>query len=1065
MDIFVSSRDRSPAPVFGVVLLLFVSLCNDFLSYIGGESLDDTNMSNTPNRQEQTTGCFAGQLSQPEPSVTDINASPSDPNAEGLDTKYCSYSFVGLRREDQFWTTKESLCDVELDASSTELLNIRDVMTSLPDDPAERARVHWRAVPSLREIWELERRRMASLLSTEDDFLNSAPDDEEEGVTTLQSAAKDGPSLPGSRLALRGSKRLYDPSPGLEDDYRRALGDIATRHSNFVQRVDSAFKGDGPAVFSPKTQAQTDSLGLSTPSSSQDEALAALNALGEQFGGDFEQINLRSQVVAQASQLSSLSPQTPNSRLNGGSLRSSPLSQVAPLTQADIEEIQEATAFGHSLERGESVLGDLTAGSPSADPFTLTPHENEYDSDEDVFHEEEKLGEEGFARSLSMLATQQPSVATDEHKKEKGDGEDIEVWDIASQMPDDSADGAFDGGVGNFLLSQADRAIETIREEDACSLSIDEEEDGRFHASNEDDIGDDLSDANAIDKDCTLYQESQERCSAEMSSESEKQHEVISSIPQCTTLRKGEYVLPQNSSLVPRRGDCNAKNAKGWHAVHKTRGRPQPWLRLCPAYKMESREEEVTLTTLFCSNHKKNVFVEPVRRPPSSHQARTWLKKMERKEKDSLRKAITKDIKKKRKRVELVIDDNTRKLVAASAPNTSQKKRRVAFSNDVVHQSSCQVFQVEEIQVESTSNSQMSQSPYQSQSSLLSLSQDEEDTREDNHQGSSSQKDGANNFQSPLASMGSQGSAGSSRQTEGVSSVRAYSAFDPSCTMGHGEGVSPLSAADALEGIGQQGGKIHVAGGGGLKGEAGATSTNSLPSAPTPLSIFSIEVHVQCRTGKAGAHDSKTIAMRPDPSRDKVAACVYLYARDPGGGEAIEILERGVLFTPVEAEIVGNASEDINRFVRKSLGISIDRAKVEMLRSERQLLLRLASIVKYKDPDALMSWDTQGAGLGYLIERGVVIGKGPAASNNGDANENNASRRGKEIDMVKLLGRIIKKTTTSTSSSLVPHEQQQEGGENGNEWSGSGLGSDWDERVGAGAAAASIVSVCLFISA
>ena len=241
---------------------------------------------------------------------------------------------------------------------------------------------------------------MASLLSKEDNFLNSAPDDEEEGVTTLQSAVKDGPSLPGSRLAVRGSKRLYDPSPGLEDDYRRALGNIATRHSNFVQRVDSAFKGDGPAVFSPKTQAQTDSLGLSTPSSSQDEALAALNALGEQFGGDFEQINLRSQVVAQASQLLSLSPQTPNSRLNGGSLRSSPLSQVAPLAQADIEEIQEATAFGHSLERGESVLGDLTAGSSSVDPFTLTPHENEYDSDEDVFHEEEKLGEEGFARSL-----------------------------------------------------------------------------------------------------------------------------------------------------------------------------------------------------------------------------------------------------------------------------------------------------------------------------------------------------------------------------------------------------------------------------------------------------------------------------------------------------------------------------------------------------------------------------------------------------------------------------------------------------------------------------------------
>ncbi len=986
--------------------------------------------SDTPNRYQQ----HAGGLSQPEPSNT---ATPFD-KASPASSLPCQYSSSGLLpKEDQFWTAKESLCDVELDACCTDLLNIRDVMTSLPDDPDERARVHWRAVPSLREIWELERRRMASLLSKEDDFLNSPPDSEESKVAhTLD--VKGGPSLPGARLALRGNHRLYDPSPGLEDDYRRALGDIVSRHADFLQRVDNAFKGDGPAVFSPGPQAT--SLGLSTPSSSQDEALAALNALGEQFGGF-----MKLQPQAQASQLSSLSPQTPNSRADNGIFRSSPLSQVAPLTQADLEDIHEATAFGQSLERDESVLGDLTAESSSIGRFTMTPHDNEDDSDEDVFHEEEKLGEEGFARSLSMLATQLPSSSDELAEEEYRPGIERQANDHQFSASAEGTTRNFAASSGKHLMRQADRAIETICEEDDHSFSSDDDdEEERYHESNCDGDGSDQSDGSVVDNGCTIYQNSPEKFSTEMSCESGREDNVNSSIPQCTSLRRGEFILPQDSSLLPRRRECSPKKVKGWHAVHKVRGRPQPWLRLSAAYEKDS-EEEITPTTLVCSDRERNVFVEPLKRPPSSRQVRAWWSKIKRK--NSAHKSTTKDARKNRNA--LVIDDNTRKLVAASAPSTSQKRRRVAFANDVV-QSSCQVFQVEEIPIESDCKSQMSQSPYQSQSSMLSFSQD--DGNQADLSSSLQKGDSSNTQTTPPGSIRSHGSADSSHQTQGSTSGKAYSAFDPSFTMGHVDGMSPLST-DVLDGIGQQGGKIHVAGGGGLKGQANLSNASHLPSAPTPLTIMSIEVHVQCRTGKAGAHDSKTIAMRPDPRRDKVAACVYLFARDPGGGEAIEILERGVLFTPVEAEIVGQAREDVDRLVRKSLGISMDRAKAEMLRNERQLLLRLASIVKYKDPDALMSWDTQGGGLGYLIERGVALAKGPAASSSGDANEDSTSKRGKEIDMVKLLGRIIKKTTSSSSS---PDEQQE--GEQNNEWSGSGLGSDWDERVGAGAAAASIVS-------
>ena len=1002
--------------------------------------------SDTPSRyQQHAAGTFAGGLSQPEPSST---ATPFDttptPTTSPTSSLPCQYSSSSLLPEDQFWTVKESLCDVEVDACCTDLLNIRDVMTSLPDDLDERARVHWRAVPSLREIWELERRRMASLLSKEDDFLNSPPDSEESKVAhTLDE--KGGPSLPGARLALRGNHRLYDPSPGLEDDYRRALGDIVSRHADFLQRVDNAFKGDGPAVFSPGPQAT--GLGLSTLSSSQDEALAALNALGEQFGSSIEQMKLRSQV-AQASQLSSLSPQTPNSRAGNGTFRSSPLhvSQVVPLTQADLEDIQEATTFGQSLERDESVFGDLTGESSSIGRFTMTPDDNEDDSDEDVFYEEEKLGEEGFSRSLSMLATQLPSSSDELAEEEYPPGIERQANDHQFGASAEGAASNFAASSGNHLMRQADRAIETICEEEDHSFSNDDEdEEERYHESNCDGDGGDRSDGSVVDNGCTLYQSSPEKFSTEMSCESGREDIVNSPFSQCTSLRRGKFILPQDSSLLPRRRECSPKKVKGWHAVHKVRGRPQPWLRLSAAYEKESGQE-ITPTTLFCSDRERNVFVEPLKRPPSSRQVSDWWSKIKRK--NCAHKSATKDARKNRNA--LVIDDNTRKLVAASAPSTSQKRRRVAFANDVV-QSSCQVFQVEEIPIENDCKSQMSQSPYQSQSSMLSFSQD--DGNQADLSSSLQKGDSSNTHTTPPGSIRSHGSADSSHQTQGSSSGKAYSAFDPSFTMGHVDGMSPLSA-DALDGIGQQGGKIHVAGGGGLKGQANLANASHLPSAPTPLTIISIEVHVQCRTGKAGAHDSKTIAMRPDPSRDKVAACVYLFARDPGGGEAIEILERGVLFTPVEAEIVGQARENVDRFIRKSLGISMDRAKVEMLRNERQLLLRLASIVKYKDPDALMSWDTQGGGLGYLIERGAALAKGPAASSSGGAYEDSTSKRGKEIDMVKLLGRIIKKTTSSSSS---PDEQQE--GEQNNEWSGSGLGSDWDERVGAGAAAASIVSL------
>lgn len=76
----------------------------------------------------------------------------------------------------------------------------------------------------------------------------------------------------------------------------------------------------------------------------------------------------------------------------------------------------------------------------------------------------------------------------------------------------------------------------------------------------------------------------------------------------------------------------------------------------------------------------------------------------------------------------------------------------------------------------------------------------------------------------------------------------------------------------------------------------------------------------------------------------------------------------------------------------------------------------------------IQSWDTQGAGLGYLIERGFIV----------------------EQDLATLLGRTPKQAKKSMNGS------EEKG------WQGSGLGGDWDDKVGAGAAASSVVSLILF---
>ena len=121
-------------------------------------------------------------------------------------------------------------------------------------------------------------------------------------------------------------------------------------------------------------------------------------------------------------------------------------------------------------------------------------------------------------------------------------------------------------------------------------------------------------------------------------------------------------------------------------------------------------------------------------------------------------------------------------------------------------------------------------------------------------------------------------------------------------------------------------------------------------------------------------------------------------------------------------------------------------------------MFRLAAKVLAIDPDMLISWDTQGLGIGYLVERGAALSR---LAHDGEAKT--------EIDMVRLLGRSRKTNNEKVRSAQIydtfagsKTSNQSTNLKDKDQWKGSGLGSDWDERVGAGAAAASVSGRLVF---
>lgn len=820
----------------------------------------------------------------------------------------------------EYWLKKQTSCDLEFDSTVQQLLNVLDVMTALPSPLEERQKIHWRAVPSLREIWEQERKRMSILLPPENDFLSCIEkkeevveseentDDDSDGEVIQRNSdfesntpqftlnVKKGHSIPGARLAVKGVKRLFGTSVGLEADFRRALEEIVSRHKRHIDDVDKSMKQGRVLAYNPNCITSAANNYVLTPD--LDEGIEALAALGDQFSQG-------SAVVDDDDDLKAKSPNNHNPISEFVATITSKLNAVknyspAPLSQKDVEEEIQMLSFGNSVDDGDT-----------SDEFD--------EEDADFLVEEERMGEAGLEKALTQLATQAMDMNAESAVAFGNETEDLNFEqnygcanfsgeDVIGELFSDDEEG------NNVQLNECTNDFEE---------SQNDSKDSRSRLSN-------LSQSSEVS--APNYENGRfivEGNNATPESMNQLSGGGLSPIHTILDLPTGDLTVEPHQSANLRCGEImkqlkqSNSISKPWHTMTSVDFETSPpWF----AFQWNGPGASPTMP---------NSFFEPVKRPPSYSQVKSWTR-----------------------------DQRKRAAPYTMRSNHLAKQQKNAAARRSIDRSGV-------IEVKANEKNQDS------------------------------------------------------------SFLTAYTQF--SQLEGSVEG-SP----DPLAGLGHQGGLVQISTGGGLKTQINTSTTF------TPLTIMSIEIHVQCRVS---IKDQKQIAMVPDSSRDAVFAVVYVYCRDPGGGESLSILEKGCVLVMIEAKGHSSSTIPINT-INATLGASLD-ASVEIVKTEANLLLRIASIVKQADPDVLVSWDTQGEGIGYLVERGVAIST-PSST---------------RIDMARLLGRTprlivpdVVANDTTNFNTFGGIEGLQQRTEDGHSWIGSGLGAEWDDRVGSGAAASSIVS-------
>lgn len=965
--------------------------------------------------------------------------------------------------------SKGTIADVEIDCTVRDLRNVDAVLKTLPSDIIERDKIQWRAVPSLHEIWRQERQRMAKLLAPEQDFLSprqSPPLDEHTALPpkipfTLN--VKQGAERSGAKLAVKGMKSLVKVTYGLEESFERSLRQILTRHKNAIEQADQNLlqaQDPSPPFSTPvvaRPRAERPNL---TPN--MDEAIEALASLSRaavttpktpSFGDAIDALACLENVPA-------VGYNTPRNLDTPKSLRSHlgrdmdmedavhafslPASQEsqppAGLSYPSSQEMQhdsdpltiiDPVVLSQRIDRGDSIFQDASAGLEILEEYidaeTLLPFESlDFGEDRCRVRFTTVSDPQGTIRICGNLYShcrrEGHNHCNHQDRAHPGYYKTVTTGTFVDGILDTSHE-EHDDEQSKEKFEQALSILATqIPSAGAGSLSGQESQRNRRLTNlvqvsgNPPRMGMDFAEEKALDS--SGQGENDSDCDSFVG-------DNVASAEKAETVVNAPEVYPAwvtPASQPPCKAALTTIHGIVLHSTTSRTCITPEWLLHAACYGSNTNEPVIATAP-----ERTNAYVQPVRAPPSTRKVRSWCRKrcltIGNGRKRQIKAKVDANVE---IAPQLEIDSNTRQVVAI---DSESDKGRANLDTYAAKQNEKHLVW------------ELSQ-PWKL--SMTQLSQvDEVDRRETRLSQSSTLKSDAGE----KAALGS-----------------------------HSNSNSQVSA-DALEGIGAQGGRIHVQGGGTLKAKIRSTLVpnndevdhdNAMKIfSPTPISFMSIEIHVQCRTGVSRL-DSKKISMAPDSSKDKIFAIVYAYGVDPGGGESLKVLERCCLFVPFDHE---NTEKNV---LTKSIQASMPRSNlgitssinVECLENEKRLLLRFSSLVTTKDPDMLLSWDTQGAGLGYIIERALVL----STDNKSTAQTSDVSAPDKPvIDMVRLLGRT---PFAGSSGSFVAATSKQESdpsalvGSIGNseerKWRGSGLGSEWDERVGAGAAAASIIGRLVF---
>ena len=912
---------------------------------------------------------------------------------------------------------KNTTCDVEIDCTVHEISNVDDVLTTMPSDQDESDEIQWRAVPSLREIWKEERARMKQLLSPEltqevlCDVLHSTK------PTTFTLNVKKSAPRSGTKPAIKGMWSLVNVSDGLQEDFVRSLTDILERHKEAIRKVDEQLqKGQKETAKSHGTERKS------------------------AFDGREESWSQFTTPINRDNNLDSNRYSTPS--------MNEAISALKSLGANNLDsEFKAAESCPPSVHEAIDALDSMTSASPGISNSNESPLSVKFpplDDERDTFSlpaEAQKSHENVVRNSDRSRSSSTPQTPI--HKAY-----------AASDSPATQLSHPYDSQPCSQPLSYQSSQDMHMKILSASLHPVEfsqrmERGDSVLNAQDQD--VEDLIDPDTlapyerivfgegccraifvVDTDTTNIKRI---CGLNAASCLREGHEFAENRAKpgiYDTITTGGVVDGQMDTSNCKSDDEDEDCSVLEEFCQRSQAFIDPPSSMLPLQSMQIPAATPIVNSLFTQGIEDSNF-ESIHGNLTSHQ-------------DELDQDEMLD-----RKAEIVTLDNNR-------------NRLIGENEDVICSDDAPI-------------TEKNNSPILHPQERISLAPTRQEVN--NWNVKQKRKQIERNRVSPRRKKKLNEVHETNKIQDDDNLIVDSNSRMIVPTKGQNQDLSDTQedSQNALDGICNQGGRIFVQGGGGLKAK---TTTSNLTasdescahnhkSSLTPITIMSVEVHVQCRVGTSRL-DSNSISMTQDSNKDKVTALVYVYAIDRGGGESLEILSRGCICLTLEGENPGKDPE-INKNAEMQLLRAMPRANmgvqssisIEVAKDERHLLRRFKDIVRMKDPDLMLSWDTQGAGIGYIIERGHIVGNSSVESSRVE------SAGG--LDMAKLLGRTPMDKKAANFVTSIPGGKAKESNlgqiEDSNEnlqqtWRGSGLGSDWDDRVGAGAAAASIVGRLVF---